>query len=798
VLSGVYVRITRGRISQITEGRENIRNQENLHSPHMADQLTNIDMTAPQDASSSSSAVCGDETTMCPTVAAHVACARGVGAEGIRREPSRLPQIHSAHSIRQIDADILEQGVEEKWGAALADFDDEGRRMEPSDQSNASLVDMDDDDVARREFDICGPDVPSMVESVDESITDLSPSSAIYNAHYSHAGRMCAMTVSSSYDNLSLPSIIEHATCNVPNEVADGARPQAFNRSISESFILLNDLTEQKQEIDHAALLLRISSGRAHNRSDSFDRRMSESAQFAEAVGEDPDSILLQKIVEDDSSSDFDDNEIDEEGEIFMVHKDDQVELTDYGDRTSDGQKNEEVNAVAVLEEVGESDSMNIAPTCVATDATEMALKEECPIMDLPLLPGPLEMDIPSSAPTTPSPSESMPGTHRHKLPSSKLPQVNWTFTRQFSSALNLDGNIGHSRSMSFPSSEADFAYRGIRANPPEITKKGVARGNYAQMHRKAWLEVSDKRHRYGKNLRMYYKHWEDLGHPFHMFFDWLDSKGEAYGNPLPSVPEIPRPVLDSDTVLYITDPVITATYALDIVVNSVDGSANILDQNGNSVNTGKEGWIFVLRDNVFYGSQKVTAPKTSGAGSPSNGTPSTDTVIPRQRFHHSTFFGGKAVASAGIFLTDERGLLTQLWPHSGHYRPGEAHMQRVLFFLQQLGVELSSFMVDMQQIFKVTREVASKGSNAGLGDKGMRGGDIKEQHATSETHVIKTKKIAKIGCLHLLSGQEVALFLAHKALMIENGVFHQIHKIRRIPKESRYCVRFVLDCLNN
>ncbi len=77
--------------------------------------------------------------------------------------------------------------------------------MEPSDQS-ASLVDMDDNDVARREFEICSPDVPSMVESVNESSIDLSPSSAIYNAPYSHAGRTCAMTVSVSYNNLSLPS----------------------------------------------------------------------------------------------------------------------------------------------------------------------------------------------------------------------------------------------------------------------------------------------------------------------------------------------------------------------------------------------------------------------------------------------------------------------------------------------------------------------------------------------------------------------------------------------------------------
>ena len=267
----------------------------------------------------------------------------------------------------------------------------------------------------------------------------------------------------------------------------------------------------------------------------------------------------------------------------------------------------------------------------------------------------------------------------------------------------------------------------------------------------------------------------------------------------MPSLSDIPRPVLDSDTVLYITDPVITASYALDIVVNPVDGSAKILHRNGNPVNTGKEGWIFVLRDNVFYGSQKVTAPTSTAAGSASNGSPSTDAVIPRQRFHHSTFFGGKAVASAGIFLSDKQGLLTQLWPHSGHYRPGEAHMQRVLFFLQQLGIELSTFMVDMQQIFKVTRELAPKGGNTALVDKG-KGDDDKEKEGCTvyEAHSKKAKKMAKVGCLHLLSGQEVALFLAHKALMIEKGVFHQIHKIRRIPKESRDCVRFVLNYVNN
>jgi hypothetical protein len=38
-----------------------------------------------------------------------------------------------------------------------------------------------------------------------------------------------------------------------------------------------------------------------------------------------------------------------------------------------------------------------------------------------------------------------------------------------------------------------DYVYKGIRANPPDIVTSGTNRGNYAQLHRKAWLEVSDK-----------------------------------------------------------------------------------------------------------------------------------------------------------------------------------------------------------------------------------------------------------------------------------------------------------------
>jgi hypothetical protein len=117
------------------------------------------------------------------------------------------------------------------------------------------------------------------------------------------------------------------------------------------------------------------------------------------------------------------------------------------------------------------------------------------------------------------------------------------------------------------------------------------------------------------------------------------------------------------------------------------------VDVDGDPVQTGPDGWIFVLRDNELYAAQKVTS--VSGHS--------------KQRFHHSSFFGGKAVAAAGIFITDENGVLTRLYPHSGHYRPGEAHMQRVLFFLYHKGVDLRTFEMDTQQILHVARDATKE-----------------------------------------------------------------------------------------
>lgn len=54
--------------------------------------------------------------------------------------------------------------------------------------------------------------------------------------------------------------------------------------------------------------------------------------------------------------------------------------------------------------------------------------------------------------------------------------------------------------------------------------------------------------------------------------------------------------------------------------------------------------------------------------------------------------------------LVAENGVLVTLYPHSGHYRPTNLHLHRLLLFLLQLGVDLSYIQVDSQRVHKVAR----------------------------------------------------------------------------------------------
>jgi len=455
-------------------------------------------------------------------------------------------------------------------------------------------------------------------------------------------------------------------------------------------------------------------------------RRVCEAIQFAQAVGE---QIALNRedlcIIDDDEDDDDDDDTDDEENEGNSDSKKEIVAL------------NNSIHETALSPDY----LMGMIPITPKKNTPALQVEHETP------LPKITNLNSPSL-------------NHRRKS------RPTWPFDQHlntgFTKMKHLSDGAGD---------RTNFEYKGICANPPEVTKRGIQRGNYAQLHRKAWLEVSDKYHRYGKNLRLYYRFWERLGFPTNQFFDWLDSKGEAAGQPLPNIEDCPRSVLDSDTVLYITSPVITDRYALNIVVHD-DGRALIVDVDGDPIHTGPEGWIFILRDNIMYGAPKITSV----------------TGHQKQRFHHSSFFGGKAVASAGIIINDKEGYMTRLYPHSGHYRPGEAHMQRMLFFLHRKGVDLRTFEMDTQQLSRVSREKEDPKKKAEKGKMLNDSSDPKKSKGKEE------KKVKKVDSLHLERAVDVACFLAHKADFIGKGLFDKIHKIRKADVTS---VSEALDLVN-
>jgi hypothetical protein len=314
-----------------------------------------------------------------------------------------------------------------------------------------------------------------------------------------------------------------------------------------------------------------------------------------------------------------------------------------------------------------------------------------------------------------------------------------------------------------------NYIYVGIPHNPPIVCSEGVSRGNVRSLHRKAWLEVSDTKHRYGKNLRMYYRHWESLyilsehskrtafAEIHGTFFDWLDSRGIHKGQPLPEIPDCPRSILDSDTVTYIDDINESHHYAVRIVATNngvgrlfLTCSNNSCSTGNNIVRTGSAGWMFVIRDNVMY-----VAPKVINNGAYT------------KRFHHSSFFGGRAVQAAGIIVTDETtGHLQQILPHSGHYRPGESDVQRVLYFLHEMGICWTTLAVDVQQFLFIDRNNTT-------------GNTICVNGKCSKICSCSTKK-KKVESLHLRSALLVADFLSHKARCLQpHGIFAKIEERR-------------------
>lgn len=312
---------------------------------------------------------------------------------------------------------------------------------------------------------------------------------------------------------------------------------------------------------------------------------------------------------------------------------------------------------------------------------------------------------------------------------------------------------------------ETSHHYRGIPYNPPEVCSEGVGRGNLRLLHRKAWLEASDPKHRYGKHLRMYHRHWEESSASspsssrndaaVSSFFDWLDSQGAYQGQPFPEIADCPRTRLDSDRVAYINDARESQRYAVRVQVEPGNNNRRgqlVCAETGMPVRTGTAGWMFVLRDNILY-----AAPK--GVVTTNNNNCSSQSP---QRFHHSSFFGGRAVQAAGIFVTCCRtACLTQILPHSGHYRPGESDVQRVLYHLQQRGICWTTFSLDVQQFLHIDRSTTHHSTH--------------QRNGSDNSVCVKKKKTES---LHLRSALYVADYLSHKARCVD-GIFAAIEARR-------------------
>lgn len=203
---------------------------------------------------------------------------------------------------------------------------------------------------------------------------------------------------------------------------------------------------------------------------------------------------------------------------------------------------------------------------------------------------------------------------------------------------------------------------------------KGYSAGNISVVDKKSWLEVCDRKHRYGANLRAYYKEWkrQPMEPTKPSFWEWLDDESiEVAG--------VPRTKLERETVLYCDTVAERQQFAL-MVQNGV--IVHVASQQ--IVDTGPDGWIFVLRDQVLYGSQKETKK------------------IPR--IHHTSFVGGECVQTAGMMVITD-GVIKTIYPHSGHYRPSEYELLVLLRFLVNNGVDLSNVNVDVQRIQKVYRQ---------------------------------------------------------------------------------------------
>lgn len=81
--------------------------------------------------------------------------------------------------------------------------------------------------------------------------------------------------------------------------------------------------------------------------------------------------------------------------------------------------------------------------------------------------------------------------------------------------------SLSHSESVNVPRERSQQLYVPM----PAAISRTLGENNNAMIDRRAWLEVEDRKHRYAKNLRLYYKEWDRRGQPGSSFWSWLDEE---------------------------------------------------------------------------------------------------------------------------------------------------------------------------------------------------------------------------------------------------------------------------------
>ncbi|KAG0293886.1 hypothetical protein BGZ96_002109 [Linnemannia gamsii] len=230
------------------------------------------------------------------------------------------------------------------------------------------------------------------------------------------------------------------------------------------------------------------------------------------------------------------------------------------------------------------------------------------------------------------------------------------------------------------------------------------------------WLEMSDKKHRYGSNLKVYHAYWLAQS-TSQNFFYWLD-KGDGKEVDLD---EKPRMQLDEQSVHYLQEHE-RAQYAVHVVNgllyykqsgqrvhtlptsikadDNIDASQILPDTNEHDDEAtrlekkkirNKAKFIYVTDpQGVLYIAQKV-----------------------KGQFHHSSFLGGGTVCAAGGILVNQ-GKLIAVNPKSGHYRPGQRHFDRLLSDLEQMGISLEGV--------KVSKGILEAGLDGDGNEPGVKG----------------------------------------------------------------------------